>query len=564
MMRVLLLILLPCMVACWQWSGPNICALPPVVHVRPQDTCSDFGRMESPQHFDIFAAKGESESFQILLRDDDVDLEHIEVASIAFDTKEQELRAGTPLEDWSQVYQVGYVYCKHSPRYGGSGGGWRPDPLLTIPNGGVSLPKSTTQSLWFTFTIPTTAPSGNYSATISLNMNGHTLTNTTVSLNIVIANVTLPTLRESNIGTAWSGTWTPDHFAPYYNDTSVTKPFNLTQWYEVMVAHRMPPDSIYLSTPRPMADLEYLGDTVKVNWMAILDVSSLPLTPGGPPRTRHHGLGGSCANYSQEYVNRMISTLKPTVEQLQQKNLLQYAYVYGFDENPPSCEPQVRKLFGAVKKNFPSLRTVAVLNWSPMPTDLPVDVWVLQYESFNADDAKAWLDAGKAMWWYHCIEPSSLSNLNTFIERPLFQARALFWVALAYNVAYSPDLPPSGWLYYDVDLFKPYPGTTRAVMRRINGTGPYTDYDPGNYIWAPEYLDIFANGDGQFLYPGPDGPIPTTRLEAMRDGLEDWDLFLSVHHDPSVELDPSQIQTVAGVMEFHRLVQQHRRQWFDL
>lgn len=55
----------------------------------------------------------------------------------------------------------------------------------------------------------------------------------------------------------------------------------------------------------------------------------------------------------------------------------QSAYVYGFDENPVSCEPQVRKLFGATKKAFPTLKTAAVLNWSPMPVDLPVDIWVM-------------------------------------------------------------------------------------------------------------------------------------------------------------------------------------------
>ena len=28
------------------------------------------------------------------------------------------------------------------------------------------------------------------------------------------------------------------------------------------------------------------------------------------------------------------------------------------------------------------------------------------------------------------------------------------------------------------------------------------------------------------MYPGPDGPISTIRLEEIRDGLEDWELFL--------------------------------------
>ena len=39
-----------------------------------------------------------------------------------------------------------------------------------------------------------------------------------------------------------------------------------------------------------------------------------------------------------------------------------------------------RPVFGATKARWPSLRTSAVLNWSPMPTDLPLDVWILQYQ----------------------------------------------------------------------------------------------------------------------------------------------------------------------------------------
>ena len=82
-----------------------------------------------------------------------------------------------------------------------------------------------------------------------------------------------------------------------------------------------------------------------------------------------------------------------------------------------------------------------------------------------------------------------------------------------------------------------------AVMRRAQFSDPadprsnyshlaYTDFPPANYIWQPQYDDIFANGDGQYVYPcehagaaGTGGPCATVRLAAIRDGLEDWELF---------------------------------------
>ena len=74
---------------------------------------------------------------------------------------------------------------------------------------------------------------------------------------------------------------------------------------------------------------------------------------------------------------------------VEQAGLLDYVYAYGFDEAPEGCLPSMYKLFGAVKKEFPKLRTMATFSgFSHVPTDLPVDVWVEIYQ-----------------WWYY-----SLSN----------------------------------------------------------------------------------------------------------------------------------------------------------
>lgn len=63
-------------------------------------------------------------------------------------------------------------------------------------------------------------------------------------------------------------------------------------------------------------------------------------------------------------------------------------------------------------------------------------------------------------------------------------------------------------------------------MDYIRGTEPYTNFDPANYLWLPQYPELFANGDGMFIYPGVSGALSTVRLENIRDGLEDWELLL--------------------------------------
>ena len=249
---------------------------------------------------------------------------------------------------------------------------------------------------------------GDWNATIHITCAQCPTEGMSVAVNLHVFNVTLPTLQDTRLGSAWSGSWDDNTFAPYYPDLNFSDTKH--KWFDLMIDSRMPPDSIYLTKARDYDDYKYMGSK-GIKWFAILDISSLPLTkPGsiatqqqqqqqqhGSPAVVPHagGLTGSCANYTDEYVHRMIETLRPIVEKLTTDGLLSSAYIYGFDENPVSCEPQVRKLFGATKKEFPALKTAAVLNWSPMPVDLPVDIWILQYEEFNPEDVKAWVEAGK-------------------------------------------------------------------------------------------------------------------------------------------------------------------------
>ena len=65
-----------------------------------------------------------------------------------------------------------------------------------------------------------------------------------------------------------------------------------------------------------------------------------------------------------------------------------------------------------------------------------------------------------------------------------------------------------------------------TVMRRINGTSMLTDFLADSVIWCGQKLfQFWVNGDGYYMYPGPDGPISTSRLESIRDALEDMELF---------------------------------------
>ena len=274
------------------------------------------------------------------------------------------------------------------------------------------------------------------------------------------------------------------------------------EFINLFIDQRVAGNNLYTTVPANLTTAKYLADA-GVQWLSLFDVY-------GAAKSLYQG---DCLNFTQDLVNKAIEILTPAVSSAEKMGILGNMFVYGFDEAPSSCEESIRMIYTALKQKWPKLRTVATVNWLPS-TDVPMDVWVLQYEEYNPDQASTWIKAGKEQWWYHCIEPSGAEYLNSFIERPQLQTRLLFWLASAHDI--------SGWLYYSVVLWSHNPPSA-SLMNRIDNTAR-TDFDPSNYIWYPR-TDIFANGDGNFAYPGAHGPIPTMRLHNLRDGLEDAELF---------------------------------------
>lgn len=514
---------------------PEWCVVPPSLHVLQNETCATVKNYSS-EKVEIYAMRGEQEDKQLLL-----DLRHLPTQynlTSAFTIKFQDLKmvqssaesvsnnsgaaiVGAASFSW---WQVGYVYCQHTTRYADSGGGWRPDPLLvdnqyksddgtTIQ--GILLESGVTQPIWISVRVPYGTPAGKYTGSLELTIRlaeSNVITQN-VDIELTVWNIDLPTLNASKFPAIFS--FNPQALVDVYgNDTMKWK------YYDLYIDQRMGGDNLYTEKPTNITLAAYLAQK-GVQWLSLMDVYGVATGAFESGETSkpfpwgRSGLKakGSCLNFTDDLVQKAINILTPIIEEYENKSLLDSMFVYGFDEAPQTCEGSIRNIYSALKKKWPKLRTVAVLNWLPS-LDLPLDVWILQYENFNEADAEKWLATGKQHWWYHCIEPSGVTYLNTFIERPLMEARLLFWLAASYNVG--------GWLYYSDFMWHRHPPSSDP-MKKISNTAR-TDFDPANYIWLPR-TDIFANGDGNFVYPGVDGPIQTVRLRNLRDGFEDIELF---------------------------------------
>jgi len=117
------------------------------------------------------------------------------------------------------------------------------------------------------------------------------------------------------------------------------------------------------------------------------------------------------------------------------------------------------------------------------------------------DEAHKRVAEGDKLWWYVCCGPSPSSNYcNLFTQSEGIRHRILFWQ--------QNDLDITGLLYWSTNYWSDVNDVWDSAW-----TTPWTGYD--------------TFGDGSLLYNGNkvgiDGPVSSLRLEAVTNGIEDYE-----------------------------------------
>ncbi len=134
-----------------------------------------------------------------------------------------------------------------------------------------------------------------------------------------------------------------------------------------------------------------------------------------------------------------------------------------------------------------------------------IDTWCPMYHMYDGELIHNY-DSQEERWWYGCISPRApYPTYHT--EDTLLSARTVSWMQAEYGIV--------GNLYWGYDLYANYNGTSYEEIE---------DYYGGD---AKRFDQV--NGDGYLFYPGKkygiDGPVGSLRLEAIRDGLEEYELL---------------------------------------
>ena len=206
------------------------------------------------------------------------------------------------------------------------------------------------------------------------------------------------------------------------------------------------------------------------------------------------------------------------------------AYVYGFDEWAKVEQyDQIKHTYDRLKQVAPRIKACSTVVHPVEPITEVIDAWCpcLCYQYAGYEDARR---RGQEIWYYAGGTPYDPFPTHELLDVPAVEARAFFWPAWRYQFA--------GWLHWELNVWR---NNTKGDKR-----WPEVPWDPAR--------NGVRNGEDGRIYPGPDAtPLPSIRLENMRDGIEDYDYFWMLN-DALSKLPDGDPRKAAGRKVMHESI----------
>jgi hypothetical protein len=500
---------------------------------------------ESDEPFRIRAARGEWEAFQVVIRAER-DSTGVEVNVSDFVGP-----GGFKISaDDLLIYEERFVEID-PPSLGGVAGNPRdagryPDPLVPVrdPYGServaapariASLPAGETAALFVDMEIPREAPPGEYMARVAVSAEGEEPALLRVAL--TVWNFELPAARSVTTSFHLGRSGLRRFHGGFDSDSDSDVLARVFENYEkTLHRHRIDTLIPYHGDAEPLKAAED-GSLLAPDW-ADFDAIMGPRLDGSfyddgvPMRAFSMGFfapgaeGGLQTELSDEAY---VEASRLAAEHLKEKGWFERVYIYTFDEpylHEGSYERVVKDV-GLMVEGDPDWKGHFMsTNHYVEELDGAIDIWVpdtKNYESWfwgedglkGRDFYEARRALGETLWFYNClctIPPYAGYDIDTKLGH---EPRILKWGAFYEGAV--------GYLYWSSNFW-------------------VLDDPWGTLIDLASFPGFARNGDGFLLYPGNhdgtdspagspegvalDGPVESYRLKMIRDGLEDWELFL--------------------------------------
>ncbi|MCR5751117.1 MAG: DUF4091 domain-containing protein [Kiritimatiellae bacterium] len=382
---------------------------------------------------------------------------------------------------------------------------WLPDPLL--PPAPFRVRGGSTQGAWLTVHANVGADEpGVYRGAVRVRTESGEVAH--IPLEVRVRRFALP--ETFGLATAFS---VMDGFTrAQYSGGDVEA--RIRESHDIMLDHRLNPDDISRTAPPRIEDLVH----ARSRGMNRFNVVNL-VPPPKDANAKWRCFASPKEVFSDEFYASLKAMLEPYVERLRAAGLMQYAYIYGFDERGEAFYDGMAKLHKRLSRDFPDLpllttaysyRSMKGRERSDIPDSWFAPDWFCPLtKDYDLDMTSMLKGRGKQVWWYTSCSPGYPYANMAPLENSWCEGRILLgWQTYLYRA--------DGFLFWHVNWWE-----DQALMDESDTYFP---------AWRT-YGCMDAHGDGVFLYPGRDHVLPSIRLAQVRDGVEDYE-WLKCYAEP--------------------------------
>jgi hypothetical protein len=397
------------------------------------------------------------------------------------------------------------------------GGTLVPDALLPW-DGSARQTEQPNQPLWLRVTIPPGTTPGNYTGSVTVVADG---VSRQVPIVVKVFPVTLPAPNQVN-----GSLLTSFHVAAqsYGNMVSKLNGYTLSSQmqgtaptlYSFLASYRISPSSWGYGAPSDRS-----GYATNKRWWQdsasnmVSEVGNRAFAAMSIPLSNNRTAPANyIAGLSPNQPQTWCSYLQSVHSFWEQHGWLDsYPYLYGMDEPGLAGFKIVAQQAQALHSCFPGGHVIVTGNPSPDNKFL----W-----NGGADDVDAWVVLASRYYGKYTVPKLTKEGVSHATEKlkliDAVRARGQSIWAYTYPGTRTPSFTATEPLS-DSQLF--FLWTSLENIRGVLYGDGTTTYQSG----VNPYQSVASDGAFVLLYPGRDGPVPSARLEQIRDGIENWEIL---------------------------------------
>lgn len=207
---------------------------------------------------------------------------------------------------------------------------------------------------------------------------------------------------------------------------------------------------------------------------------------------------------AQDYLYKYFTQLW---QYIQKKGWNERWYNHVADEPQPEESKAYFRLCNIARKLMPGVKLIeAIPSREELIGALDVAIPILSIDK-EIDKFIQATAIGSNLWIYTCCGPRG-PFLNRFLDFALIKTRLIHWINFRKKA--------TGYLHWGLNSYGPGQNPFKRTVTTTIGEEKSRNLPPG---------------DTHIVYPGKDGPWPSLRFAAMRDGIQDYELLQFLTHD---------------------------------